>query len=413
MTRATITTFGELDERSLEQLTRCAEAGDADYAVLCADHHPGYSQPIGGVVAYRDFISPSGVGYDIACGNKALKTNLTVSDGIPVAKLMDEIVQRISFGVGRNNATRVDDAVIDEIRDASFAPQRGLAELAAGQLGTVGSGNHYVDLFADETGSIWIGVHFGSRGFGHKTASGFLALAHGLRFEDQAREGQMDSPPILFPIDSELGQAYIEAMSLAGKYAYAGRNAVVDTVLGILGAEAVEEVHNHHNFAWQERHGGEDYWVIRKGATPAFPGQRGFVGGSMGDISVILEGVESCEAESALYSTVHGAGRVMSRTKAAGRWKKVVEERTNAQGKSYRFKRRVRTGGLIDWDATRRDLAARGIELRGAGADEAPGVYKRLPDVLDHHAGSVRVLHTLTPLGVAMAGDEIFDPYKD
>jgi tRNA-splicing ligase RtcB len=269
MTRATITTFGELDERSLEQLTRCAEAGDADYAVLCADHHPGYSQPIGGVVAYRDFISPSGVGYDIACGNKALKTNLTVSDGIPVAKLMDEIVQRISFGVGRNNATRVDDAVIDEIRDASFAPQRGLAELAAGQLGTVGSGNHYVDLFADETGSIWIGVHFGSRGFGHKTASGFLALAHGLRFEDQAKEGQMDSPPILFPIDSELGQAYIEAMSLAGKYAYAGRNAVVDTVLGILGAEAVEEVHNHHNFAWQERHGGEDYWVIRKGATPA------------------------------------------------------------------------------------------------------------------------------------------------
>jgi tRNA-splicing ligase RtcB len=133
----------------------------------------------------------------------------------------------------------------------------------------------------------------------------------------------------------------------------------------------------------------------------------------MGDISVILEGVESCEAESALYSTVHGAGRVMSRTKAAGRWKKVVEERTNAQGKSYRFKRRVRTGGLIDWDATRRDLAARGIELRGAGADEAPGVYKRLPDVLDHHAGSVRVLHTLTPLGVAMAGDDIFDPYKD
>jgi tRNA-splicing ligase RtcB (3'-phosphate/5'-hydroxy nucleic acid ligase) len=413
MTRATITTFGELDERSLEQLTRCAEAGDAEYAVLCADHHPGYSQPIGGVVAYRDFISPSGVGYDIACGNKALKTNLTVSDGIPVAKLMDEIVQRISFGVGRNNATRVDDAVIDEIRDASFAPQRGLAELAAGQLGTVGSGNHYVDLFADETGSIWIGVHFGSRGFGHKTASGFLALAHGLRFEDQAKEGQMDSPPILFPIDSELGQAYIEAMSLAGKYAYAGRNAVVDTVLGILGAEAIEEVHNHHNFAWREQHGGEDYWVIRKGATPAFPGQRGFVGGSMGDISVILEGVESSEAQSALYSTVHGAGRVMSRTKAAGRWKKVVEERTNAQGKSYRFKRRVRTGGLIDWDATRRDLAARGIELRGAGADEAPGVYKRLPDVLDHHAGSVRVLHTLTPLGVAMAGDDIIDPYKD
>jgi tRNA-splicing ligase RtcB len=400
MTRAMITTFGELDQRSLDQLTRCADAGDADFAVLCADHHPGYSQPIGGIVAYRDYISPSGVGYDIACGNKAVKTNLTVTDDIPVAKLMDEIVQKISFGVGRNNATRVDDTVIDEIRDAPFAPQRQLTDLAAKQLGTVGSGNHYVDLFADEEGAIWIGVHFGSRGFGHKTASGFLALAKGLAFDERAKEGEMDSPPILFAIDSELGQAYISAMTLAGKYAYAGRNAVVATVVSILGAEVVEEVHNHHNFAWQETHEGDDYWVIRKGATPAYPGQRGFVGGSMGDISVILEGVDTDEAKSALYSTVHGAGRVMSRTQAAGRWKK--------DGK-----RRVRSGGLIDWDATRRDLAARGIELRGAGADEAPGVYKRLPEVLGHHAGSVRVLHTLTPLGVAMAGDDIFDPYKD
>ena len=163
----------------------------------------------------------------------------------------------------------------------------------------------------------------------------------------------------------------------------------------------------------KETHNGADYWVIRKGATPAFPGQRGFVGGSMGDISVILEGVESGEARSALYSTVHGAGRVLSRTQAAGRWKKIVEERTDRQGKRRQVKHRVRSGGLIDWDATRRDLAARGIELRGAGADEAPGVYKRLPEVLNHHAGSVRVLHTLTPLGVAMAGDDIFDPYKD
>ena len=413
MKAPTITTFGELDQRSLEQLTRCAEAGEADFAVLCADHHPGYSQPIGGVVAYRDYVSPSGVGYDIACGNKAVKTNLTTDDGVDIAKLMDDVANTISFGVGRTNATRVDDSVVDEIRDAAFAPQRRLADVAAAQLGTVGSGNHYVDLFADEGGVIWIGVHFGSRGFGHKTASGFLALAAGLEFGEHAKEGEMDSPPVLFAVDSELGQAYIEAMTLAGKYAYAGRNAVVDTVLGLLGAEAVEDVHNHHNFAWLEEHGGERYWVIRKGATPAFPGQRGFVGGSMGDISVILEGVETDEARSALYSTVHGAGRVMSRTQAAGKWKKVVEERVNAAGKRYQFKRRVRTGGRIDWDATRRDLAARGIELRGAGADEAPGVYKRLPEVLDHHAGSVRILHTLTPLGVAMAGDDVVDPYKD
>ena len=112
--------------------------------------------------------------------------------------------------------------------------------LAAKQLGTVGAGNHYVDLFEDEDGWVWIGVHFGSRGFGHKTASGFLALAQGLPFEGHAKEGEMDSPPVLFDIDSELGQSYIAAMSLAGEYAYAGRDTVVAKVLEILGAEATE-----------------------------------------------------------------------------------------------------------------------------------------------------------------------------
>ena len=129
----------------------------------------------------------------------------------------------------------------------------------------------------------------------------------------------MDSPPVLFEVGSELGESYIAAMELAGEYAYAGRDIVVAKVLEILGAEAVHEVHNHHNFAWREEHFGRTYWVVRKGCTPARPGQEGFVGGSMGDDSVILEGVESRTPTESLYSTVHGAGRVMSRTKAAGR----------------------------------------------------------------------------------------------
>src|SRR5439155_8241416 len=112
---------------------------------------------------------------------------------------------------------------------------------------------------------------------------------------------------------------YVAAMQVAGEYAHAGRDIVVAKVLEILGAEAKHEVHNHHNFAWREEHFGRSYWVIRKGCTPARPGQEGFVGGSMGDESVILEGVESTENEQALFSTVHGAGRVMSRSQAAGR----------------------------------------------------------------------------------------------
>jgi tRNA-splicing ligase RtcB len=395
-----VKTFGEVDQRSLEQLERCMTAGDAEYGVLCADHHPGYSQPIGGAVAYEGYVSPSGVGFDIGCGNKAVRTELTRHDVDAlggVERIMSEITKRISFGMGVPALERVDHPVLEKIRHAPFAPQRRLAGLAASQLGTVGSGNHYVNLMEDEEGRVWVGVHFGSRGFGHKTASGFLALAQGLAFDAHAHEGGMDAPPVLLEVGTELGDSYIAAMELAGQYAYAGRDAVVAKVLEILSAEAVHEVHNHHNFAWSEEHVGRTYWVIRKGCTPARPGQEGFVGGSMGDDSVILEGVESGEAEDSLYSTVHGAGRVMSRTEAAGRVRK---------GK-------VIKPGKVDWPAVQVRLRERGIVLVGGGADEAPEVYKRLPNVLAAHAESIRVKHTLRPLGVAMAGRDVRDPYRD
>jgi tRNA-splicing ligase RtcB (3'-phosphate/5'-hydroxy nucleic acid ligase) len=407
-----IKTFGQVDQRSLAQLERCMEAGDAAFGVLCADHHPGYSQPIGGGIAYEGYVSPSGVGYDIGCGNKAARTELTRADLDAlggVERIMGEITRRISFGMGVPAQERSDHPVLDKIRSAEFAPQRKLSKLAADQLGTVGSGNHYVNVMEDEEGRIWVGVHFGSRGFGHKTASGFLAVAQGLPFEGKAREGEMDSPPVLFEAGSELGDAYVAAMQLAGEYAYAGRDIVVAKVLEILGAEAVHEVHNHHNFAWREAHFGRTYWVIRKGCTPARPGQEGFVGATMGDESVILEGVGSKEAEESLFSTVHGAGRVMSRSQAAGRFryrKKVVD------GRRVRVQEQVKPG-VVDWPAVQARLREHGIVLVGGGADEAPEVYKRLPDVLAAHAGSVRVTHRLRPLGVAMAGRDVYDPYKD
>src|ERR687885_77334 len=177
-----IKTFGSVDARSLEQLERCMAAGDAEYGVLCADHHPGYSQPIGGGIAYEGYVSPSGVGYDIGCGNKAARTELTRGDLDALGgleRVMGEITRRISFGMGVPAQERVDHPVLDKIRTADFGPQRGLAQLAEAQLGTVGSGNHFVNLFEDEEGHIWVGVHFGSRGFGHKTAAGVLALALG------------------------------------------------------------------------------------------------------------------------------------------------------------------------------------------------------------------------------------------
>jgi tRNA-splicing ligase RtcB len=429
-----IKTFGDVDARSLEQLERCMAAGDAEFGVLCADHHPGYSQPIGGGIAYEGYVSPSGVGYDIGCGNKAAQTELTRADLDSlggVETVMREITRRISFGMGVPAQERVDHAVLDEIRNADFAPQRKLVQLAESQLGTVGSGNHYVNVMEDEDGRIWVGVHFGSRGFGHKTASGFLALAQGLAFDAKAHEGEMDSPPVLFEVGSELGDAYVAAMELAGAYAYAGRDVVVDKVLEILGAEAVDEVHNHHNFAWREEHFGRTYWVVRKGCTPARPDQQGFVGGSMGDESVILEGVASPDADESLHSTVHGAGRVMSRTQAAGRVRRrkrwacthrdcdrvfdtdgVCPDHPTARVRKVWIAEQV-SPGRVDWPAVQARLREQGIVLVGGGADEAPEVYKRLPDVLAAHGDTIRVKHTLRPLGVAMAGRDVHDPYKD
>ncbi|MGE0451729.1 MAG: RtcB family protein [Vicinamibacterales bacterium] len=441
----TMKIFGQHDERTQQQLARCVEAEHGAVGVLCADGHLGYSMPIGGVVGYRQFVSPSGVGYDIACGNMAVQTNIMARDVADAdwTWWADEIQRRISFGIGRKNNEPIDSPIFDAIAQSPVPQQRAMLDKAHAQLGTVGSGNHYVDVLVDEAGVVWIACHFGSRGFGHMTATGFMSVAKGHRFEDGKGEGEMDAPPLLLPIDQPSGQDYIAAMELAGRYAYAGREAVIAKVLAIIGAEAEFSVHNHHNFAWEEEHDGETYWVVRKGATPAFPGQFGFVGGSMGDISVILAGKDTDEARAALRSTVHGAGRVMSRTQAAGkqRWVKArwtcrnyracdffapvsqfergpndalpVCPKCGSKLQRSRAEMRRESNGLVDFDAEKAKLVDRGIILRGAGADEAPPVYRPLRSVLDAHAGTIEIVHTLTPRIVVMAGGDEFDPYKD
>ncbi len=428
--------YGARDERAVAQLRTCVSYGDPVGAALMADHHVGYSQPIGGVAAYGNYVSVTGVGFDIGCGLKGVRTDVRAAD-VPVAPVMDEIVRRVSFGVGRANAEPAGHPVLDRIRDAEFEPQRGLLDLAAAQLGTVGSGNHFVNLMSDEDGWLWAVCHFGSRGFGHQTAAGFLALAQGLEFSDRAREGEMNSPPVLVDARTDLGQAYIAAMQLAGAYACAGRDWVCDRVLAILGASATASVHEHHNFAWHETlPSGQEAWVVRKGATPALPGQQAIVGGSMEAGAAVIEGLaqDPGEALASLNSTVHGAGRVMSRTAAAGKWRKVwtcsspgctaelnlpagsQQPRKGACPRHQQAtprKRRVRTGGAVDFAAVQARLKAQGIVLRGAGADEAPEVYKDLTEVLRAHAGQVRVVTRLAPLGVAMAPSGTSDPYKD
>jgi tRNA-splicing ligase RtcB (3'-phosphate/5'-hydroxy nucleic acid ligase) len=403
--------FGTHDDATRAQLARVAE--HARKVALMADGHVGYVMPIGGVAAYDNQVSVVGVGFDIACGNAAIRTDRTLGDigGTPeiaarrLGQLADEINDTVSFGIGRKN--RADDAPAnhplfdDPIWDAVPARHRmALLDKARRQLGTVGSGNHYVDIFADENGKLWVGVHFGSRGFGHTVASNFLALGQGKDWGERVPETE-----VLLDLDDPMGHDYWHLMSLAGRYAYAGREWVARKVVGILGGREMELIHNHHNFAWKETHDGEELVVVRKGATPAFPDQKGFIGGSMGDDAVIVRGSVSSDPEvatvqrHALYSTVHGAGRVMSRTAAAG--------------KRHRKTGRMLTPGQITPAMMQSWVREKGVILRGGGPDEAPQVYRRLPEVLAAQGGTIEVLHTLRPLIVVMAGEGDVDPYKD
>src|SRR5690242_12985256 len=210
--------FGMHEEGTLRQLEDVARR--AARVALMADGHVGYVMPIGGVAAYRNQVSVVGVGFDIACGNAAIKTDRTLADlgdgpkqvQRVLTDLADEIAETISFGMGRRN--RADDAPTQHplFEDAAWdaVPDRHRASLrdkARNQLGTVGSGNHYVDVFADETETLWVGVHFGSRGFGHTVASGFLALG-----QNQPWGTHVPEREVLFDLDAPLGHDYWHLM---------------------------------------------------------------------------------------------------------------------------------------------------------------------------------------------------------
>lgn len=371
--------FGQHEESTLAQMKNCMAVGNVVSGVICADGHLGYAQPVGGVIAYEKQISISGVGFDIGCGNMAVRLDTKFEDITGrVDPIIRDVAKVISFGVGRSNAERVEHALFDDAEAWKASDMGEYRQKAVAQLGTVGSGNHYVDLFRDEEGFVWIGVHFGSRGFGHTSSTRYLKAAGG--------QDGINVPPAVVDEDSEIGLRYIAAMQLAGRYAYAGREWVVERVRQIIGGKVTASVHNHHNFAWRETHGGRDLWVVRKGATPCFPGQRSFVGGSMGDDAVIIEGLDSEDAKASLYSTVHGAGRIFGRKEA---------------------KRRFTREEMDAW------LRDRGVTLLGADLDESPMAYRRLPEVLAYHSKSTRIVHTLRPFAVAMAGANEVDPWKD
>lgn len=382
--------FGTADENTKRQMDICMSDPRALGGVLCADNHYGYAHPVGGVVAYSDCISLSGVGYDIGCGNFAVETDATLADVLAnINTIMDDVASQIEFGVASAGGKFMDNEVFNHWawdllpEDLKVnAKGRVLKDLARVQLGSVGGGNHYVDIFQSDDGRVWVGCHFGSRGFGHTVASYFMRKL--------GAKDNMDSAPTILEakvgVDC-VGNDYVSAMKLAGEYADAGRRAVIGHIVkNILKANVVSEVSNHHNFAWREEFNGEMAWVVRKGSTPNYPGQMSFVGGSMGDYSYILEGVDTPENKAALYSTIHGAGRTMSRNNA----KKLYTREQQSE-----------------W------VNKFGVCVRGGDVDESPMAYKRIEEVLGYHSNTVKILHGLKPIGVAMASPKVIDPYKD
>src|ERR1700676_5301876 len=274
--KAPLAVVGRDHEAStLAQMDNCMAVGQVVAGAICADGHLGYAQPVGASVAYLDQISISGVGYDIACGNMAVKLDMpytAIKDSI--LSIMNRIRGEISFGTGRVNDERVEHELFDDDEAWKASGREDFKSKARAQLGTIGGGNHYVDIFEDDAGLTWIGVHFGSRGLGHSTAKMYIEAAGG-------KDGVNVAPAVVGD-KTELGIRYLAGMELAGRYV----------------------------------------GVVRKGATPAFPGQQGFVGGSMGDDAVIIEGTTapSSQALRLLYSTVHGAGRLFGRKEATRRY---------------------------------------------------------------------------------------------
>lgn len=371
-----------------------------------ADGHPGYSMPIGGVAAYDNKVNVAGVGVDIACGNCALKTSLTEPD-VDLRELGFWIQENIGMGMsGQVNHSywAPSDHPLFEQGAWDLIPREYRSSLLAkarNQLGTIGGGNHYIDILVDEDEFLWIGVHFGSRKFGYTVANAYVAISQGGQWTDR---GDWDNKSSVLDMETQAGKDYWDLMQLAGNYAYAGREWVCRAVRRWMGGHETDLVHNHHNFAWRETHFDEDLIVVRKGATPAWPGQRSFVGGSMGDDAVILTGTFSGNRDiisdqyNAMYSTVHGAGRVRSRNAT--------------RGKVNRKKGIIKSPGLFSVEDVRHWIKDRKVLVFGADIDEGPQAYRRLDDVLPEQRNTIEIENVLRPLLVVMdkgySGDNPF-----
>lgn len=375
--------WGEgLEVEAVKQMSQACRLPVAVAGALMPDAHLGYGLPIGGVLATRGAVIPYAVGVDIACRMK-----LTVLD-LPVAflrnkedALSEALEEQTRFGMGAAFSRPRQHPVLDEdwkaidVTKASF-------DKARVQLGTSGSGNHFVEFGELELTQPNLGLepgryvallsHSGSRGPGAAVADRYSKLAMELHPELPKELQHL----AWLDLDSAEGQEYWAAMQLMGKFAAANHDVIHRELARHLGAEVLADVENHHNFAWKENHFGEDVIVHRKGATPAGEGVLGIIPGSMASPAFVVRGRGQPDS---LSSASHGAGRVMSRSQA------------------------LKT---FSWEEVNRQLRKAGVKLLSSGLDEVPGVYKDIHEVMAAQSDLVETLATFHPRLVKMAPPE-------
>jgi len=355
---------------------------------LMADAHVGYGLPIGGVLAVREAVIPWAVGLDIACRLRLsvyeLSSHVLGQKKNQLKRALDE---ETFFGAGVRHDGRSYHEVLDDTAWRATRFLRGLKDTARVQLGTSGSGNHFVefgaftvpeDLDAEkarlltplEAGRSYLALlsHSGSRGMGNKIATRYSKVAEEIR---SGLEGEAKKLAWL-ELSSEEGQEYWLSMRLAGRFAAANHAVIHGRIAGRIGAEAAFVTEHHHNFAFTEKWRGEEMIVHRKGATPAGSGELGIVPGTMADTGYLTVGLG---VEDSVNSASHGAGRRMSRTRA--------------------FKE-------LDRTAWREDLQNKGITLLGGGLIETQNAYKNVGEVMAAQADLVEAIGEFTPRIVRM-----------
>jgi tRNA-splicing ligase RtcB len=333
---------------------------------LMPDCHQGYGMPVGSVLAVVDAIIPSSVGVDIGCGMSAVKTNIKSIDTDQLKIVMNRVRETVPVGFHHQEK----DQAWEGFDRAPFIPiiQQELKS-SQKQLGTLGSGNHFMEFQEDEQHQLWIMLHSGSRNFGLKVANVYHAIAQQLC--SKWHVPLPDKDLAFLPADSQYGLEYIEAMNFCLEFARANRELMMKNILIALECgEPVSSVNIHHNYAALENHYGKNVWVHRKGATRARLGELGIIPGSMGSSSYIVEGLGNPES---FHSCSHGAGRRMGR-KDAERRLNLAEEQAKMVGIVH---------GLRNID----------------NLDEAPGAYKDIDTVMANQTDLVKIAVKLRPIG--------------